>query len=532
MIKSILNKSIVICFILGLTFNKSWCQALTEKIEIAEVIAEFDSRGYLFSTNTNGLESGFEYPKGSNNSTIFASSYWLRAVDSATNTLHTSVKTYPNNFDCIFEGPIRNAPFNDLSSNGIYKLSKNTVIDFNQNYGSAGYIIPSPIINWPGNGNVNSGISKRLAPFIDLNNNGDYEPISNGEYPYALGQENLYFINNDLSGSRTGFNSSVSGLDAEIHSYAYELESEYEIFKDCIFLNVVLKNRSQDTYKDVYLGLWFDFDIGGSIDDHIGCDSSLNIFYGYNADNTDDDYLNNIPAQGVMLLNRDFSSFIGYNNSANAINGNPQNVVDFDNLLLGYWKNGNAISQTGNGTDSIGVATTKFLFNHGTNQESGPGNDKRALGSIGPLKLSPGESECFDLVVFPAIDSSSVLAIASIDELLNKADTIKKLFNLVGSGCGSSLINAVSTEHIKNDSNKISVYPNPSKLFVNIQSPSSYKEWTIKLISLNDSRVHYTDSGKNILNQTINLETINRGFYILQIQTDSWSENFKILIHD
>ncbi|QNL20554.1 T9SS type A sorting domain-containing protein [Hyphobacterium sp. CCMP332] len=518
--------------LLAIVFCRSNGQNISDRLELDNVIAKFDSKAYLFSTNLNSLETGFEFPKGSGNSTIFASSYWLTGIDSSTNALHSSFKTYPNSFDCFFAGPARNPPYNDQSRNGIFKISKSTVIDFNQNFGMPGYVIPSSIINWPGNGNVNSGMSKKLAPFFDLNNNGNYESIQNGDFPLALGTENLYFLNNDISGNRTGLNPSVPGLNIEIRTYAYVLEDEYDAFKDCVFLNVVLKNRSQIKYKDVYFGLWFDFDIGGGSDDYIGCDSALNVFYAYNADNSDNDYGNFIPAQGLMLLINNFNSFIGYNNSINSINGNPQNPIEANNYLHGLWKNGNKISQTGNGTDTINTTYTKFLFNNGVNQESGPGYDKRALGSIGPFSLSPNESECFDLVVFPALDTISPIAYSSVTQLLNKADTIKKLFDVVGQGCTSPLISGIENWNENHEMNHVSIYPNPSSDWVNILSEDTFTYWSLKLFAAMEGKEIYHATGTGTISLAINLNSYRKGLYILQIHTNLFSNNFKILIYE
>ncbi len=526
------EKSLFSGLLLAFVFSQSNAQNISGRLELQNVIAKFDSRAYLFSTNLNNLESGFEFPKGSGNSTVFASSYWLTGVDSSTNTLHSSIKTYPNSFDCFFAGPVRNPPYNDQSRNGIFKISKSTVIDFNQNFGMPGYVIPSSIINWPGNGNVNSGMSKKLAPFFDLNNNGNYESIQNGDFPLTLGTENLYFLNNDISGNRTGLNPSVPGLNIEIKTYAYQLEDEYDTFKDCVFLNIVLKNRSQVNYKDVYFGLWFDFDIGEGSDDYIGCDSTLSVFYAYNADNSDIEYGNKIPAQGVMLLNKNFNSFIGYNNNSNFINGNPQNSIEANNYLRGLWKNGNKISQSGNGFDTLNTTYTNFLFNNGINQETGPGNDKRALGSIGPLIFSPNESTCFDLVVFPALDTISPVAYSSVLQLLNKADTIKKLFNMVGQGCASPLISGYTNKNQRPNLNQINIYPNPCTDKVNITCENTFSYWNIKLIALTDGKEIFQASGAGAIREAINLYSYREGLYILQVRTNLYSKNFKLLIYD
>jgi hypothetical protein len=80
----------------------------------------------------------------------------------------------------------------------IWKVSKAEILDHQANVQNPGYAVPAAIANWPGNGDTSLGIAAQLAPFIDLNGNGLYEP-SLGDYPDIRGDEAVYVITNDVS---------------------------------------------------------------------------------------------------------------------------------------------------------------------------------------------------------------------------------------------------------------------------------------------------------------------------------------------
>ncbi|QNL23068.1 T9SS type A sorting domain-containing protein [Hyphobacterium sp. CCMP332] len=499
-------------------------------INIKNVKANFDSRGHLFSSLNNGnIQSGFEFPRNSSNHTIFTSSFWISGVDSTTNILHTSVNTFPNTFKNLFEGPIRNVQSNDQSRNGIFGILKSDVIEFQQKFGTPGYFIPSSILNWPGNGNTSNGMSPRLAPFEDVNNNGVYEPVVWADYPLSIGEQNLYFLNNDLIGNRQGLGPTVSPLNVEIETYAYELESEYDVFEDCIFLNLVIRNKSNATYEDMFFGLWFDFDIGGGSDDYIGCDSSRNLFFAYNADNLDTDYGTTIPAQGVMILNRDLSSFIGYNNNSNPKNGEPNTLIEFNNYLRGLWKDGSSIRTTGDGTGTSGNST-KFLFNQSVNQESGIGGDRRALGNIGPFKLRANNSLCLDLVVFPAIDTLLGTPQASVSKLFQKADTISQLFNQLGYTCDLPIINSIS-EISKPGKPDILIFPNPTKGNSEVVSIKAKQEiLKVEIYDLNGKHIKTQYTNNQSGDFKLDISYLRRGIYLIKTYQNSSCNYLKLKV--
>src|SRR5690606_37961170 len=68
----------------------------------------------------------------------------------------------------------------------IYNITRAEV----DNFVSVGQSAITPnILNWPGNGDVSLNQARRLAPFVDVNMDGFYEPTA-GDYP-AYDVQNL-----------------------------------------------------------------------------------------------------------------------------------------------------------------------------------------------------------------------------------------------------------------------------------------------------------------------------------------------------
>ena len=49
------------------------------------------------------------------------------------------------------------------------------------------------------------------------------------------------------------------------------------------FRKYKLINKSDVTFNDMYISMWSDPDVGNSGDDFVGCDTTLNMVYAYNA---------------------------------------------------------------------------------------------------------------------------------------------------------------------------------------------------------------------------------------------------------
>ena len=137
--------------------------------------------------------------------------------------------------------------------------------------------------------------------------------------------------------------------------------------------------------------------------------------------------------------------FVYYDNSSNAISGEPGKATDYYNYLRGYWKNGQRMKYGGNG---ISTNTTDFdcdfmfpgdsdpLF-WGTNgnavdnwTEVTAGNspdDRRFMQSAGPFTLKPGALN-YITVGIPFAQAPSGKAFSSVELLREIDDVCQALF--------------------------------------------------------------------------------------------------------
>lgn len=137
--------------------------------------------------------------------------------------------------------------------------------------------------------------------------------------------------------------------------------------------------------------------------------------------------------------------FVYYNNSLDAISGEPTKATDYYNYLRGYWKNGQRMKYGGNG---ISNGTTEFdcdfmfpgdsdPYHWGTDGNDVPewsevtsGNspaDRRFMQSAGPFTLKPGALN-YVTVGIPFAQAASGNAWSSVELLRQIDDVCQALF--------------------------------------------------------------------------------------------------------
>src|SRR5690606_30980396 len=114
-------------------------------------------------------------------SSSFAGSIWLGGLD-AGGQLKIAAMTYRQSGFDFWPGPLDTVNASSDAAtcqkyDQIYQVSRNEVDLF-----VAGGPVTSNISNWPGNGDVSLKHGRRLAPFVDVNLDGIYDPAG-GDYP-------------------------------------------------------------------------------------------------------------------------------------------------------------------------------------------------------------------------------------------------------------------------------------------------------------------------------------------------------------
>lgn len=355
----------------------------------------------------------WEVPQGSGKETMFQQSLWLGGLD-ADDSLHLDAFMYGQLGEAYWSGPLKTTDatidlMTALRFHHVWNLTRAEIDVFIARHGQAGYAIPEDILTWPAHGE--EGYASNLAPFVDVNGDGRYNP-SDGDYPDIKGDQCLFFIFNDNWSMPT--ESSGTPLGIEIHAMVYAFEApDDEALNNTVFFNYKMFNRSASDYHDVYLGIWNDWDIGFAWDDYTGCDVKRSACFGYNGAIVDGEgqpwaYGDNPPVQVCTILagpfmdadGRDNPAFDGdcgtlfggdypldkyayngfnfgngitdderfgmcgfiYFNNNSGVNCDPVSAMDYYGYLRGFWRNGNHMQYGGNAFQGENVVGPECNF--------------------------------------------------------------------------------------------------------------------------------------------------------------------------
>ena len=489
--------------------------------------------------------SYFEVPKNSKRSTFFNSHLWIGGMNSG--KLHLAAQLYCMDGTDYWVGPVTNdyevIDGKKVASDAYiqkyyhtWKVSKEEIEYHKVHYADPGYVMPWGISNWPAHGRTQFGESQNLAPYKDVDGNGGYTPWQ-GDYPEIRGDQAVYFIINDAMGTHA--ESKGNPLNMEILGMAYAYNSTDSALNNTIFLSYILRNKSMNDYQDLYFGYYSDFDIGFFDDDYVGCDTLLNLAYGYNATEVDGDsywdwmsYGAHPPAQGAMFLNQKMSAYIRY---YGGIAGTPTNAMEYYRNLQGKWRNNSPITYGGNGIG--GSEITNYMFSGdpvtGTGwteiTPNGPGStpntpyDVSGTMSTGPFTLAAGKSICIDLALPFARDYQGD-NLSSVALLKKYAKEIQQFYNSQNFEHNCSNTIGIKEKVVYND--KLLLFPNPSNGQFTVTC-----EYVIERIELFDML------GKKVFSSTPKVQTtqintqLHKGLYIYHIMLDNCtSRSGKIMI--
>lgn len=531
--------------------------------------------------------TGFEFPKGSGKYTIYNSSLWVGGIDES-DELHQTAEIYRNNGMDYWPGPISKNGSElsiDISTviewQNVWKLNVEEISYHKLHYWEEGYELIDDIASWPAHGDEELNQAEYLAPFIDVDGDSIYNPMS-GDYPLIRGEQCIYFIINDV---REHGETGGEMLGLEIHGMAYEFHDSDDLPMDnTVFFNYKIFNRSENTYHDTYIGLFTDFDIGNFRDDYVGCDVSRGACYGYNGDSIDGNgepefYGNFIPAQGMVILggplmneNETDDPQGQCDESINGV-GFGDDIVDnerygmkkflhFDSNLgvqgisfgaeeyYGYlksiWKDGTAMQYGGNGHISSGAygPSANFMFPgltdpcfwgtdgeepYGpidwteTSVESEPGG-RRGLSVMGPFTFEPGSMERIDIAyvaAFPEDDKTAV------ETLMKYVDVVKGKYYLDPTYFGYQWL-GIEDKEIDISVNKLIAYPNP---VTNVLTFIYNGKDIVANYSLTDIMGKTAFSGSLTKEETLNLDIskLKAGLYVLTVTDTNNTYSIKVI---
>ncbi len=389
-----------------------------------------------------GLQvAAYEVPKGSHKSSQFAASCWIGGFDKQ-NQLKVAAQTYRQDGNDYWPGaidPSTSKITSDVCANWdrFWKVDKATINKFIELSKTGGATTTSEfdVINqWPATGN---GLNTKgangtpltlygnlsYAPFVDVNENGIYEPAS-GDYPLIRGDEYIWWVFNDAGNTKQQSATSSMGIEVQASAFAY---STQDFLNNATFGNYRVINRGSQSLDSTYIAIWDDCDLGYYHDDFIGCDTLRGLGIQYNgvlADGQEggfpvNSYGANPPQVGMdffqgpkKVVHRqnavdtfqqlNMTNFTYYNNDFSTI-GNPSNGIQIYNYMTGSIRNGDRFTNDfqGAGIPTRGYGSgpvTNFVFTGDPGEKttwsecscSNTPADRRFIFSSGPFQLLPG----------------------------------------------------------------------------------------------------------------------------------------------
>lgn len=451
------------------------CQPATAQIDIDinNVRARLFTGGDMWWDLTGNPK--YEIPKVEPGSgeiarhSIFAGALWIGGID-AGGQLKLAAQTYRQTGNDFWPGPLDDdATVDDVTCNAFdrhWKINRSDINDFISYREENGVPIPlsqipESLLEWPGKGNPNAvgakstplnlSPTKNLAPFVDFDGDGLYNP-ENGDYPDVFGDQAIWWVYNDKGDLHTETGAEAIGLEVQALAFGFATNDEVN---DMTFYKYDVLNFSTSILDSVYFGKWVDPDLGNYQDDFVGCDTSRDLGICYNGDAIDETavgYGEDPPIVGVDFFQGPtkytynaqdqitdsttlgMSLFLYYNNDFSNI-GNPEVASHFYGYLTGTWKDGVPFTYGGNGRG--GTDPFPYIFPDDPSNQNGwsecaLGNtpfDRRFMQSSGPFRLDPGARNEVIVGVVWIQPESQVGCEADFDAIRVASDKAQALFD-------------------------------------------------------------------------------------------------------
>ena len=307
-----------------------------------------------------------QYPPNSGKNISFLSSVWMSGYDGS-GQLHVAAQTYRQNGNDYWPGPLDNNDTLTYATSQkwakIWKVFRSDIQYFQSLSVHSLTNTPAAILTWPAAGNLNAAgnggaplviaTTASMAPFVDVNSNGIYEPLL-GDYPDIKGDEALWWVFSDNGPTHTETNGKPLGVEVHTMCYGY---GRGTLIDNVIYYEYTVTNKSLRNYTNFRIALFSDADLGYFNDDFIGFDSvrRMGILYNGTADDgafashPANSYGTHVPVTGITLMQMPgdagaahvpVGNFDYYNNDNSGI-GNPTVDTEFNNYIRGKWRNGN-----------------------------------------------------------------------------------------------------------------------------------------------------------------------------------------------
>lgn len=401
--------------------------------------------------------SGFIYPKGSYKASIFSSGFVIggkinNEITIKGNTfldllqpgriLENREPENPENPEVRAYRVKRNYKTDDLSSE---MADESEIYGYKKSYEEIYAQYEKDWNEWP---------AEKGAPYEDLNNNGKYEPSK--DIPGEPGaDQTIWLVGNGLVEKYDYYGGPPLSIEIQITIWGYDAIPP---IGNTMFKKYKVINKSIDTLKEAYAFHFSDTEVGDATDDLSGCDTLLNLVYGYNSAEYDAVYNNFPPAVGFMLqqgpLVKGESSDKGKFNGREIpgmknlpmtsntyllkgpypFYGDPSDREEFYNYMRGLRLDGSFMPVP----EQFGGGYTTFPFSGDPETSSGwidgiitPPGDRRACMSSGPFTLAPADTQEVIYAVIAAGYIEKITNLQAVTQLKKYAKAISENYDIM-----------------------------------------------------------------------------------------------------
>ncbi len=538
-----MKKLPLLIVLLLLTLGKTNAQVTPfptmDSIDINNINALALVHGDMWWNPATGSARTF-FPKNSGKTFAFAGSLWISGYDPA-NNMHIAAQTYRGGND-YWPGPLAaNDTLSYASSQNwakiwkVYKADIDTFLTISTHTTSN---TPASILHWPGKDNAyaqgNAGVAlavtSDMAPFVDVNHNGIYEPLS-GDYPDIKGDEALWNVYSDNGPAHDQTNGIPLKLEIHLMTYAYIRGT---LIDNVVYYEYSIINKSSTYYHACRVGLFADIDLGSGGDDYVGFDSSHRMGIQYNSASPDGVYDSMIPVVGatMILLPGDapphhiapLGNFIYFDNDT-TLTGDPVGADHFNDYLHASWRDavhlsddfqGPGIATTGRGAGPIcnyvypGDPSDSMQWSECACHN--PAGDRRFLPTSADFNFPPGSTQRVALALLVTnLQANYACPLVNFDSIKVLADTAWNNFY-------AHYDTTLAVPNTTFSNTNIRIFPNPAGNTITVQNPA-YQNTTAELYNMLGQKL--ISQNLQNTNTKMDISHLGSGIYILQLKDEN-----------
>jgi hypothetical protein len=244
-------------------------------------------------------------------------------------------------------------------------------------------------------------------------------PVDEDGKPLLVGSQTLWCVYHDANPMfHWAPEGGTAPLGIEVQQTAFA--SDWQVaFGKVVFVEFKMINRLANTLDSTYFGIFCDPDVGGFLDDLIGCDPALNLGFGYNATNADLVYGAQPPCIGYDIvrcplddsgIELGMTAFRGYANG-----GDPMSSSECYDCLRGLALDGSPIIDPTTGNPTTFQMSGDPV--QGTGWLDSDGDDRRFIMASGPFTMEPGDTQQVAVAIVAARGWNRITAVKLMKEL-------------------------------------------------------------------------------------------------------------------